>query len=197
MQRWAVHWARRTAAVAGGAALVVSLFAAGACAPDPERFRAQRTIDAEYDTETGRLELITFDSNDNGTVDTWSYMDGNTVRMTKRWMSLADVHVSFCNEQSVGVFKKCGWTESFDPNVHYFPLRPFDHRRFATYIPTFLRSILNVLPSRYFRDVFRKQSDQQDELTLESATPGCIDRFEASYHPQPDSIQTLRDIVFV
>ena len=55
------------------------LFAVGACAPDPERLRAQRTIEAEYDRETGRLELITFDSDDNGTVDTWSYMEGKKV----------------------------------------------------------------------------------------------------------------------
>ena len=61
------------------AACVTLLFAVGACAPDPERLRAERTIEAEYDRETGRLELITFDSNDNGTIDTWSYMDGNRV----------------------------------------------------------------------------------------------------------------------
>ena len=61
------------------AALVTLLFAVGACASDPERLRAERTIEAEYDRETGRLELITFDSDDNGTVDTWSYMDGNRV----------------------------------------------------------------------------------------------------------------------
>ena len=59
--------------------VVALLIAVAACAPDPDRRRAQRTIDAEYDRETGRLELITFDSNDNGTIDTWSFMDGNTV----------------------------------------------------------------------------------------------------------------------
>lgn len=59
--------------------LAVTRVAGAACAPDPEQLRAQRTIDAEYDMETGRLELITFDSDDNGTVDTWSYIDGNTV----------------------------------------------------------------------------------------------------------------------
>ena len=59
--------------------LAVTLAAGAACAPDPEQLRAQRTIDAEYDIETGRLALITFGSDDNGTVDTWSYIDGNTV----------------------------------------------------------------------------------------------------------------------
>ena len=61
------------------AAFVTVLFAVGACAPDPERLRAQRTIEAEYDRQTGWLELITFDSDDNGTVDTRSYMEGNRV----------------------------------------------------------------------------------------------------------------------
>ena len=61
------------------ATLLVGVLAVGACAPDPERLRAERTINAEYDRESGRLELITFDSDDNGTVDTWSYMAGNTV----------------------------------------------------------------------------------------------------------------------
>ena len=40
--------------------------------PTRERLRAQLAIEAEYDRGTGRLELITFDSDHNGTVDTWS-----------------------------------------------------------------------------------------------------------------------------
>ena len=73
------NWAPRAAGVLSATALVVVLFAVGACAPDQERLRAERTIEAEYDLASGRLELITFDSDDNGTVDTWSHMDGNTV----------------------------------------------------------------------------------------------------------------------
>lgn len=64
-------------------ALVATLAAGVSCAPDPEQLRAERTVDAEYDVETGRLELITFDSDDNGTIDTWSYMEGNTVLHTE------------------------------------------------------------------------------------------------------------------
>ena len=79
MGKWAAHRARKTPVVRSVTGLVTALFAVGACAPDPEQLRAQRTIEAEYDVESGRLELITFDSNDNGTIDTWSYMDGNTV----------------------------------------------------------------------------------------------------------------------
>ena len=60
-----------------GAFVLALLFAA--CASDPEQLRAERTVAAEYDAATGRLELIAFDSDDNGTADTWSYMDGRFV----------------------------------------------------------------------------------------------------------------------
>src|SRR5262249_45762229 len=37
---------------------------------------AQKRITPEYDKKTGRLTLLKYDSNGNGIVDTWSYMDG-------------------------------------------------------------------------------------------------------------------------
>ena len=74
---------RRMTAPWSAGALVVTLVAGVSCAPDPAQRRAERTVDAEYDVETGRLELITFDSDDNGTIDTWSYMEGNTVLHTE------------------------------------------------------------------------------------------------------------------
>jgi hypothetical protein len=64
------HWsaARRITAPWSAGALVATLVAGVSCAPGPEQRRAERTVDAEYDVETGRLELITFDSDDNGTI---------------------------------------------------------------------------------------------------------------------------------
>ena len=59
--------------------LAVALLVTSACAPDPERERLRRNIDATYNDETGRLELLTYDSNDNGTIDVWTYMDGTRV----------------------------------------------------------------------------------------------------------------------
>jgi hypothetical protein len=37
---------------------------------------AKKRISPEYDKSTGKLTLLKYDSNGNGTVDTWSYMDG-------------------------------------------------------------------------------------------------------------------------
>ena len=48
--------------------------------PDGEIQRAVHTVEAEHDQATGRLELIRLDFNDNGTNDTWSYMDGRIVQ---------------------------------------------------------------------------------------------------------------------
>jgi hypothetical protein len=47
---------------------------AGACqSSDPD---AARQIQPVYDKATGKLQLLKYDSNKNGVVDTWSYMDG-------------------------------------------------------------------------------------------------------------------------
>ena len=40
---------------------------------------AKKRIEPVYDKKSGRLTLLKYDSNNNGTVDTWSYMDGARV----------------------------------------------------------------------------------------------------------------------
>lgn len=56
--------------------LVVILVTLVGCSPDLETERLRRTVRVEYDEETGRLSQITYDSNDDGNVDIWTYMDG-------------------------------------------------------------------------------------------------------------------------
>src|SRR5215471_9038751 len=60
--------------------LVVALMST-ACLVACERPQAARTgkITPEYDKQTGKLRLLKLDSNNNGKVDTWSYMDGARV----------------------------------------------------------------------------------------------------------------------
>lgn len=41
--------------------------------------QARKRIAPEYDKKTGKLTLLKYDSNGNGKVDTWSYMDGARV----------------------------------------------------------------------------------------------------------------------
>jgi uncharacterized protein RhaS with RHS repeats len=46
---------------------------------DRQRNEARRRISPEYDKTTGKLKLLKYDSNGDGTVDTLSYMDGARV----------------------------------------------------------------------------------------------------------------------
>jgi hypothetical protein len=46
---------------------------------DGDSVEARKRITPEYDKKTGRLELLKYDANGNGVVDTWSYMDGARV----------------------------------------------------------------------------------------------------------------------
>jgi hypothetical protein len=51
----------------------------GALSCDRARDEARKKIEPVYDEKTGRLTLLKYDSNGNGKVDTWSYMDGARV----------------------------------------------------------------------------------------------------------------------
>lgn len=72
--RWCWNYDCRRAAVAvlvtGGVVL------AGACGPGAERERLARTSKGLYDPQTGQLTAITYDKNGNGTIDTWTRMQG-------------------------------------------------------------------------------------------------------------------------
>lgn len=46
------------------------------CGRSPDK---NARIEPVYDPKTGRLQLLKYDANNNGTIDTWSYMDGARV----------------------------------------------------------------------------------------------------------------------
>jgi hypothetical protein len=49
----------------------------GGC--DRAPLEARKRITPEYDKKTGKLQLLKYDANGDGTTDTWSYMDGARV----------------------------------------------------------------------------------------------------------------------
>jgi uncharacterized protein YuzE len=52
--------------------VVLACFVSAGCQRHPET----RRIEPVYDPKTGKLQLLKYDSNGNGVIDTWSYMDG-------------------------------------------------------------------------------------------------------------------------
>jgi hypothetical protein len=53
-------------------ALFLCTVLAAAC----DRRQGAKRIEPVYDPKTGKLQLLKYDSNGNGVIDTWSYMDG-------------------------------------------------------------------------------------------------------------------------
>src|SRR5262245_32066453 len=57
------------------AAILLILAGSWACS-NPEAARLRETTKATYDKTTGKLKELTYDSNKNGRIDTWTEMDG-------------------------------------------------------------------------------------------------------------------------
>jgi hypothetical protein len=64
------------------ALLCIGLVALCGCS-DPEKESLKKTTLPTYDAKTGKLKEVTFDSNKNGTIDTWTEMDGSRVILTR------------------------------------------------------------------------------------------------------------------
>lgn len=69
---------------------------------------------------------------------------GLGTRLTQAWMDRSEICVTFCNERSMGVFRRFGWVESFDTSFHTIWVRPFEHPR-AVPLGRSMRSSLNRL----------------------------------------------------
>ena len=58
-----------------GLAIVCAALTVAACS-DPDKERIKKTTLPTYDETSGKLTQLTFDRNKNGTIDTWTDMDG-------------------------------------------------------------------------------------------------------------------------
>jgi hypothetical protein len=72
-----IQRANKPAAAASVAACLAVVLACAGCSS--ERTDARKRITPEYDKTTGKLQLLTYDSDGNGKADTFSYMDGARV----------------------------------------------------------------------------------------------------------------------
>jgi GNAT superfamily N-acetyltransferase len=70
---------------------------------------------------------------------------GLGVQLTQAWMAQSDLYVTFCNELSMGVFRRFGWVESFDTSFHSIWLKPFEHPRLARALPGPIGAVANQL----------------------------------------------------
>ena len=62
----------------GRAILICAVCITLSACSDPEKARIKETTKPTYDKATGKLTQLTYDANKNGTIDTWTDMDGKT-----------------------------------------------------------------------------------------------------------------------
>ncbi|MCX6250363.1 MAG: hypothetical protein NTX61_06390 [Bacteroidetes bacterium] len=99
--------------------------------------------------------------------------------LTKEWMTFSDCFVTFCNEKSIGVFKKFGWIESFDTYMHLNFMLPFKHPGFDGILPAFIRSIFNYISYPVFFLIYSRHSYSNASYHLEKLNE---ESFNAFFH---------------
>lgn len=101
--------------------------------------------------------------------------------LTQEWMKFSEINVTFCNEKSIGVFKKLGWLESFDTYLHLNFILPFNHPGFVRKLPTFFRKTLNYLFSPISFLIYKRHSYSTNSYNLEMLNEQSFNTFFESY----------------
>lgn len=118
--------------------------------------------------------------------------------LTLEWMKPADVHVSFCNERSMGLFRKLGWVESFNTRLHHFFLMPLRHpamlKRLDRRIPDAIAAAVDAAARGVFRAWYGLQSRGAASLEFAPASETLLAHFEST--PQ-SGIAPIRDAEYL
>ena len=110
--------------------------------------------------------------------------------LSRAWMEVADLCVTFCNEKSIGVFKKLGWTESFDTSLTTLSLRRLRRVAVFDHLPGWALAAIGRCAFPY--DKFARTVDVD---ALRTVTADELHRFErpTSANPETTPVRTLRD----
>lgn len=117
--------------------------------------------------------------------------------LTRKWMEFSDICVTFCNEKSIGIFKKNGWFELHDTNLNYYFIRPFNLPKFVRNFSPMVRSGLNFLSFPFFSWFYRRHQSSLDLLCVENIEPVALTYFQKAYQKQAGIVSPLRDEDYV
>jgi GNAT superfamily N-acetyltransferase len=100
---------------------------------------------------------------------------GIGIKMTDKWMEYGDMHVTFCNHKSLGIFKKFGWSEGDEAISHLLPLLPGNNREWVRT----MRSISNIATRRLLYP-YRKHSYPLSSCSVVSADADLLTPFQSA-----------------
>ncbi|MCL2597583.1 MAG: GNAT family N-acetyltransferase [Paludibacter sp.] len=101
--------------------------------------------------------------------------------LAKKWIEFSDCCVTFCNEKSIGVFKKIGWQESFNTFLLINFVYPFSHPGFTRKLPKYLCKILNIIVLPLFFIIYKTKSYSKKNYTIEALTDKNFAEFYKNY----------------
>jgi GNAT superfamily N-acetyltransferase len=111
--------------------------------------------------------------------------------MAKKWVSLPDCCFTFCNEKSIGVFKKNGWQESFKAYRLISFVFIFNHPGFDKFLSRKVRNILNSILQPILFLIFRAQTSPKDQYKIEKLTEENLHLFSQMLNRKSQSQQII------
>ncbi len=115
---------------------------------------------------------------------------GIGIALTKEWMQACPLHITFCNERSIGVFLKYGWEERFQTYNFKLMLRPERN-------PNIPRGYKNALA--HFAGSLTRVANQARTLTKSgiTETPATMENLAAFIENQAqDKLHVVRSTEF-
>jgi GNAT superfamily N-acetyltransferase len=101
--------------------------------------------------------------------------------LTEKWIEFSDCCVTFCNEKSIGVFKKIGWQENFNFFLHFNFVHFFSHPAFVRKLPKILCKILNIIFFPFFFILYKTKAYSKKQYKLEKLTDENFAQFYEIY----------------
>lgn len=114
--------------------------------------------------------------------------------LTKSWLNIGYIGLTFCNHKSYGVFKKFGWISNFNFNLHYFLIKPLNHQRIYMkfkYLKLLL-NFLNIIYNFIFINFIKLRVDNNYDISIEAVNKSNINNFIKN-NLMPNMVNTFRD----
>ncbi|MCB0704359.1 MAG: hypothetical protein KDC34_03580 [Saprospiraceae bacterium] len=121
--------------------------------------------------------------------------------LTKKWMSFADMQITFCNERSIGVFLKLGWTESFQTYLHVNILKPFSIPQLASKLPGMVSGFMDLIALPFVKFTYRRFAAPGSDWDVQALNEQNLTKFVKAYQAgkteAENTCEVLRDADFI
>lgn len=117
--------------------------------------------------------------------------------LTPKWATFPDAGLGFPNALSIGTARKVGWLENDSVRLLFFPVRPFDHPRVGSSVPSFLRPVLNGVGAAWYKRRYSKYASEGDS-EIRPLEQGDLEVLSAaSEQPEDGAFVPSRDLDYL